>query len=65
MIPSIVLGSVALFGLQHFYRLLGTYGSINPSTIIRPLPEAAQFSPFLTFVETKITRGVDPWGAGR
>lgn len=57
VIPSIVLGSVALLGLQHFYRLLGTYGSINPSTIIRPLPEAAQFSPFLTFVETKITRG--------
>jgi len=56
VVPAIVLASVALPGMQHFYRLFLTYGTISPGAIIQPLPEAARFSPFLTFVETRVTR---------
>lgn len=54
--PALVFGAVLTLGLQHYYRLWATYGTVWPGTLIRPLENAANYSQYLTWIETKMTR---------
>jgi hypothetical protein len=37
-------------GMQHYYRILATYGTLNPSSFVRPDANVAEFSAFLNQV---------------
>lgn len=47
MTTGIVAGLVLTLGLQHYYRVLWTYGTLLPGQFAVLDPDAAQFSPFL------------------
>lgn len=50
---GIVLALVLSVGLQHFYRVAATYGSIWPWDFIVADPDAAEFSPYMAAVLTR------------
>lgn len=56
-VTAIVFGLLMTLGMQHYYRLFATYGTISPGVMIQPTPDAIARSPFLRLVENKITRG--------
>jgi hypothetical protein len=47
LVFGIVASFVLTFGLQHYYRILATYGSLLPSSFIRVDPDAANYSQFI------------------
>ena len=42
---AIVMGLVATIGMQHFYRILATYGSLSPDKFIIPAPNIEELLP--------------------
>ena len=52
-VPLIVIGMVLTLGMQHFYRLLWTYGTILPSSLSVYDPERLARNAFLVQVESR------------
>ncbi len=56
LVFGIVMTMVMTIGLQHYYRVLATYGSLMPSSFLQMTAKEAEFSPYLrTVMERK------PW----
>lgn len=64
LVIGIVWVAVATVGLQHFYRVYFTYGTIRPESLIVMDPGALEFSPFLKMLYEKVTRGRTLWELG-
>ncbi len=48
---AIVVGLVATVGMQHYYRILATYGTLDPAaSFVRPDPTPAQFNPYVRMI---------------
>ncbi len=58
--PAIVLGAVFTLGMQHYYRLIVTYGTLWPGAFVQPIGDVAKFSSFLAIVE-RMTRSWVCW----
>jgi hypothetical protein len=58
--PAIVFGALFTLGMQHYYRLIATYGTLWPGAFVQPIGDVARFSPFLAIVE-KMTRSWVAW----
>lgn len=58
--PTIVLGAVLTLGMQHYYRLIATYGTLWPEAFVQPIGDVAKFSPFLAIIE-RMTRSWVCW----
>jgi hypothetical protein len=56
--PVIVLGALLTLGMQHYYRLIATYGTLWPGAFVQPIGDVTKFSPFLAIVERTTRPGV-------
>lgn len=47
---AIVFGLVATLGMQHYYRILAAYGTLNPESFVQLDTDAAQFNDYVRMI---------------